>query len=230
MAQRFKREILPATAERPQIELVRSARCTRTISMQRDGEDEYGNPAYRLFIPAASTSEEVDAHIARLLPRIQRKVTRRARAAQLTVTGDYLNGRAQYLASAYLPELVSSGRLEKLSIRWVTNQRQRWGSATYANVQIRISSMLQVVPEYVLDSVVHHELCHLLQPDHSEAFRSLERRYPHLLRARAYLEGYALGRSQAEAEQKKPVQKTGEQNAPEVGGTGLDFSEPCGTD
>ena len=33
MAQRFKREILPATEERPQIELVRSARRTRTISL-----------------------------------------------------------------------------------------------------------------------------------------------------------------------------------------------------
>ena len=68
MAQRFKREILPATEDRPQIELVRSARRTRTISMQRDGVDEHGNPAYRLLIPAASTTEEVDEHIARLLP------------------------------------------------------------------------------------------------------------------------------------------------------------------
>ena len=125
MAQRFKREILPATAERPQIELVRSARRTRTISMQRDGEDEYGNPAYRLFIPAASTSEEVDEHIARLLPRIQRKVTRRERAAQLTVTDEYLNERAQHLASAYLPELVSSGRLEKLAAVGVCNLCER---------------------------------------------------------------------------------------------------------
>ena len=194
MAQRFKREILPATEDRPQIELVRSARRTRTISMQRDGVDEHGNPAYRLLIPAASTSEEIDEHIARLLPRIQR------RATQLTVTDEYLRSRALHLAQKNLPELVASGRLEKLSIRWVSNQRQRWGSATYANTQIRISSELQGVPEYVLDSVIHHELCHLLQPNHSAAFRALEARYPQLLRAQAYLEGYALGRSRAEGE------------------------------
>ena len=90
MAQRFKREILPATKDRPQIELVRSARRTRTISMQRDGVDEHGNPAYRLLIPAASTSEEIDEHIARLLPRIQRRAARRERATQLTVTDEYL--------------------------------------------------------------------------------------------------------------------------------------------
>lgn len=200
MAQRFKREILPATEDRPQIELVRSARRTRTISMQRDGVDEHGNPAYRLLIPAASTSEEIDEHIARLLPRIQRRAARRERATQLTVTDEYLRSRALHLAQKNLPELVASGRLEKLSIRWVSNQRQRWGSATYANTQIRISSELQGVPEYVLDSVIHHELCHLLQPNHSAAFRALEARYPQLLRAQAYLEGYALGRSRAEGE------------------------------
>lgn len=200
MAQRFKREILPATADRPQIELVRSARRTRTISMQRDGVDEHGNPAYRLLIPAASTTEEVDEHIARLLPRMQRRVARRERAAQLNVTDEYLHERASLLVHAYLPELEGTERFNRLSIRWVTNQRQRWGSATYANTQIRISSELQGVPEYVLDSVIHHELCHLIQPNHSRTFRTLEGRYPQLLRAQAYLEGYALGRSRAEGE------------------------------
>lgn len=198
MAQRFKREILLATADRPQIELVRSARRTRTISMQRDGVDEHGNPAYRLLIPAASTTEEVDEHIARLLPRMQRRVARRERAAQLNVTDEYLHERASLLVHAYLPELEGTEQFKRLSIRWVTNQRQRWGSATYATAQIRISSELQGVPEYVLDSVVHHELCHLLQPNHARTFRTLEARYPQLLRAQAYLEGYALGRSRAE--------------------------------
>lgn len=200
MAQRFKREILPATADRPQIELVRSARRTRTISMQRDGVDEYGNPAYRLLIPAASTTEEVDEHIARLLPRMQRRVARRERAAQLNVTDEYLHERASLLVHAYLLELEGTERFNRLSIRWVTNQRQRWGSATYATAQIRISSELQGVPEYVLDSVIHHELCHLIQPNHSRTFLTLEGRYPQLLRAQAYLEGYALGRSRAEGE------------------------------
>lgn len=200
MAQRFKREILPATADRPQIELVRSARRTRTISMQRDGVDEHGYPAYRLLIPAASTSEEIDEHIARLLPRIQRRAARRERAAQLNVTDEYLHERASLLVRAYLPELEGTEQFKRLSIRWVSNQRQRWGSATYATAQIRISSELQGVPEYALDSVVHHELCHLLQPNHSRSFRTLEARYPQLERARAFLDGYAMGRSRAEGE------------------------------
>ena len=133
MAQRFKREILPATKDRPQIELVRSARRPRTISMQRDGVDEHGNPAYRLLIPAASTSEEIDEHIARLLPRIQRRAARRERVAQLNVTDEYLHERASLLVRAYLPELEGTEQFKRLSIRWVTNQRQRWGSATYAS-------------------------------------------------------------------------------------------------
>ena len=200
MAQRFKREILPATEDRPQIELVRSARRTRTISMQRDGVDEHGNPAYRLLIPAASTSEEIDEHIARLLPRIQRRAARRERATQLTVTDEYLRSRALHLAQKHLPELVASGRLEKLSIRWVTNQRQRWGSATYANTQIRISSELQGVPEYVLDSVIHHELCHLLQPNHFGGVPLPGGTLPAATAGAGLPGGVRAGRSRAESE------------------------------
>ena len=217
MAQRFKREILPASEDRPQIELVRSARRTRTISMQRDGVDEHGNPAYRLLIPAASTSEEIDEHIARLLPRIQRRAARREHAAQLNVTDEYLHERASLLVRAYLPELEGTEQFKRLSIRWVSNQRQRWGSATYANMQIRISSELQGVPEYVLDSVIHHELCHLLQPNHSAAFRALEARYLQLLRAQAYLEGYALGRSRAESERAESEHAEGERGENSTG-------------
>ena len=108
MAQRFKREILPATEDRPQIELVRSARRTRTISMQRDGVDEHGNPAYRLLIPAASTSEEIDEHIARLLPRIQRRAARRERAAQLVEQAQSAPGFSGIILED-IPLLVESG-------------------------------------------------------------------------------------------------------------------------
>ena len=113
MAQRLKREILPATEDRPQIELVRSARRTRTISMQRDGEDAHGNPAYRLLIPAASTSEEIDEHIARLLPRIQRRAARRERATQLTVTDEYLRSRALHLAQKQSASALGLGNLRE---------------------------------------------------------------------------------------------------------------------
>ena len=84
-------------------------------------------------------------------------------------------------------------RLEQpASIRWVTNQLNRWGSCTPADRTIRISSRLANVPEWVLDYVIVHELAHLTLPDHSPAFWALADRYPKTERAKGFLEGLGM--------------------------------------
>ena len=45
-----------------------------------------------------------------------------------------------------------------VSVRWVTNQSARWGSCSYYSGHIRVSHRLRVVPEWVLDSVLVHEV------------------------------------------------------------------------
>ena len=79
------------------------------------------------------------------------------------------------------------------SIRWSSRQRSRWGSCSLHSREIRISDRLRVVPEWVLDGVIVHELAHLLVPDHSPRFRALERRYPRQGDAEVFLSGFALG-------------------------------------
>lgn len=73
------------------------------------------------------------------------------------------------------------------SVRWVGNQSSRWGSCTITTGDIRISDRLAAYPEWVLDYVIVHELCHLTVPDHSPAFWELVNRYPLAERARGYL-------------------------------------------
>ncbi len=79
------------------------------------------------------------------------------------------------------------------SVRWVTNQTARWGSCSYYSGHIRLSHRLRVVPEWVLDSVLVHELAHLSHPDHSRAFHKLADAYPRHQEAGVFLAGYGLG-------------------------------------
>ncbi len=81
------------------------------------------------------------------------------------------------------------------SVRWVTNQSARWGSCSYYSGDIRVSHRLRVVPEWVLDSVLVHEVAHLTHPDHSPAFHKLAGAYPRHAEAGVFLAGYGLGLS-----------------------------------
>jgi hypothetical protein len=81
------------------------------------------------------------------------------------------------------------------SVRWVTNQTARWGSCSYYSGHIRISHRLRVVPDWVLDSVLVHEVAHLTYPDHSPAFHKLAGAYPRHEEAGVFLAGYGLGLS-----------------------------------
>jgi hypothetical protein len=79
------------------------------------------------------------------------------------------------------------------SVRWVTNQTARWGSCSYYSGHIRVSHRLRTVPEWVLDSVLVHEVAHLTHPDHSRAFHRLAGAYPRHEEAGIFLAGYGLG-------------------------------------
>ena len=82
-----------------------------------------------------------------------------------------------------------------VSVRWVTNQAARWASCSSYSGHIRVSHRLRTVPEWVLDSVLVHEVAHLTYPDHSRAFHELAGAYPRHKEAGVFLAGYGLGLS-----------------------------------
>ena len=79
---------------------------------------------------------------------------------------------------------------EVAEVRFVTNQRSRWGSYSARTGIVRLSAALRQMPPWVLEAVVAHELAHTVHLDHSSAFWELVRSVcPKTDRARAFLEG-----------------------------------------
>lgn len=148
-----------------EVEVVRSPRRRKTVSARQvDGR-------LRVSIPAAMSAAE-EAH---WVGEMTRRFERRRRTVPIDLTR-----RADLLADRF--DLPRPG-----SIRWVDDQRTRWGSCTPSRGTIRISSRLAGFPAWVLDAVIVHELAHLVEAGHGASFRSLVARNPLQERATGYL-------------------------------------------
>lgn len=165
---------------RPPVEVRRSARRRKTVSAFWEGSTAV------VAIPARFSRAEEEHWVERMVARLQQDTARRNRPA----TDEALMGRAGELSRLYL-----GGRASPASIRWVTNQRRRWGSCTPSQRTIRISHELQRMPDWVVDYVIVHELAHLLVSGHGPAFWRLVEAYPRLAEAKAFLAGVAFAGS-----------------------------------
>ncbi|MBV2362718.1 M48 family metallopeptidase [Streptomonospora nanhaiensis] len=163
------------------VEVRRSSRRRRTVSAYRDGDKTV------VLVPATFSRAEEQRWVDRMLERLEAREERRR------PDDDALHARARDLADRYL-----DGRARPDSVRWVDNQRARWGSCTPENRSIRLSKRLAGMPAWVVDYVLVHELVHLLIPHHGAEFWELVHRYPKAERARGYLEGVsAAARTEA---------------------------------
>lgn len=163
--------------DEPQVEIRRSSRRRRTVSAYREGG------RIVVLVPAHLAAGEEARLVSDMVTKVQRSAARRTAAGQ-----DDLSGRAGRLSRRYL-----GGLAKPSSVRWVTNQRTRWGSCTPSRGTIRVSSRLIGMPDWVIDYVLLHELAHLLQPDHSRAFWNLLGGYERLAEAKVFLDGVAFG-------------------------------------
>ncbi|HEY5786671.1 MAG TPA: M48 family metallopeptidase [Microlunatus sp.] len=159
----------------PLVEVRRSGRRKRTVTAFRERD------TIVVLIPGRMSAHEEREWVDQMVRRV---LAREARAAG--PQGDTeLADRAAALIAAYLEEAPMP-----TSVRWVGNQRLRWGSCTPSSGAIRVSDRLRRLPGWVVDYVLLHELAHLVEPSHSARFWALVARYPQAERARGYLEGY----------------------------------------
>ncbi|MEA3021036.1 MAG: hypothetical protein QOI47_2560 [Actinomycetota bacterium] len=148
------------------VEVIRSKKRRKTISAHQISDD-----LVRVSIPATLTKAE-EAH---WVDEMLRRFTRRALAERVD-----LEARAHELADEH-------GFPHPSSVRWVDNQHARWGSCTPVDGTIRLSSRMIGFPRWVIDSVLVHELAHLVEHGHGPRFDALLLRYPLTERATGYL-------------------------------------------
>jgi predicted metal-dependent hydrolase len=148
-----------------EVDVIRSPKRRKTVQARLVGG------RLELRIPGRMSAKEEAHWVA--------EMTRRFRRAADTERID-LTARAAGLSRRHGLPLAAS-------VRWVANQRHRWGSCTPSTGDIRISDRLGPWPAWVLDYVLVHELAHLVESGHGPAFHALVDRYPLAERARGYL-------------------------------------------
>ncbi|WP_229578090.1 M48 family metallopeptidase [Kocuria rhizophila] len=164
----------------PEIVVRRSARRTKTVNAHFSGD------AVVLSVPQRATRAQIAHWSATLVPRVVAKRRAAEAASRARHTNTVLEETAQRLSRTYL-----GGRARPTSITWSSRQHTRWGSATPATGAIRISQRLADAPAWVLETVVLHELVHLLEAHHNERFWEMARRHPRAHDAAQFLDGVA---------------------------------------
>jgi predicted metal-dependent hydrolase len=175
----YRQSVLPASSS-PVVVLRPSAKRKRTVTAYREGDQVV------VLVPARMSRVEQERWAERMVARITEKEGRGIRG------DEQLLARAQLLVLSHLPE-VDLARWSHLSVRWSSRQKQRWASCTPLDGAIRVSDRLRGVPEWVLDTVLLHELAHLVEANHSPRFHALVDRHPRTADGRLWLEGFAAG-------------------------------------
>ncbi|MCX5712234.1 MAG: M48 family metallopeptidase [Candidatus Omnitrophica bacterium] len=89
--------------------------------------------------------------------------------------------------AARLNQKYFGNKLKVGSIEYVTGQSSKFGCCNYRTSQIRISHRVGLMPVWVRDYVLIHELAHLIEPNHSKRFWDIVLRYKLAERAKGFL-------------------------------------------
>lgn len=129
-----------------------------------------------------------DAHLEKIITQFKERFQRKQLREELN--------RKEELMAVFdrLNEKYFENKLKLTAIEYVTNQQHRFGCCNYRTAHIRISHRLSMMPEWVRDYVIVHEMAHLIEPNHGQVFWDIVKRYELAERAKGYLMAVGLQR------------------------------------
>ncbi len=169
------------------LEIIRSKRKTISIEIKKDAAVVVRVPYFMKDAEIQNFLKEKESWIIEHLKRVEEQSLRTAEVQKLTM--DEVNELAER-ALQKIPERVRyyakimNVQYGRITIR---NQKTRWGSCS-GKGNLNFNCLLMLAPENVLDYVVVHELCHLIEMNHSKAFwDQVERVMPDYKKYRQWL-------------------------------------------
>ena len=166
----------------PAFYFVRHRRARRyLLSVDHDGR-------VRVTIPRGGSKRDADAFARQHLTWIAHQ---RARLTRPALTLEQRRAFRARAIAELVPRLLALAATHGLQVARVSirNQRTRWGSCG-RDGHISLNWRLVLMPDWVRDYVLIHELMHLRRLDHSPTYwRLVESACPHFRAARQWLRG-----------------------------------------
>lgn len=158
-------EETPAPLQPFTVEVLKSKRRKRSVGAQLIGD------VLHISVPSWMSRTEIAEWVEKMSASYRRQLST-----------DRINLRQRALALSRRHSLP-----RPKVIRWDDTMTGRWGTCTIDTGEIRLSSRLAAFPNWVLDYVIVHELCHMEIDGHTAEFWNLVNRYPKAERAVGYL-------------------------------------------
>ena len=154
---------------RSDIRVIKSRRRTIALEVTSDGDIILRAPWYASRWDIERFAESKEEWLNQTLKKLSQKKKERVKA---NPTGEEEIHELAKRARKVIPPRVEH-YAEKIGVEYgriaIRSQKTRWGSCS-SKGNLNFNCLLMLVPEDVMDYVIVHELCHLIELNHSPAF------------------------------------------------------------